>query len=188
MTESLQHPTRRNPVWMTLQYILRITTLFMFRLRVRGKHNIPKHGGGLVLINHQSFLDPLFLGTLGRPYSFLARDTLFPIPFVGWVLRNTYVMPINRDAASTTSIRQALKRMEDGFTVGIFPEGTRSEKGDVREFKPGFISFIRRSKLPVYPIGIAGAHLAMPRRKGLRCRPVRIVIGEPLCPEKLAEL
>jgi 1-acyl-sn-glycerol-3-phosphate acyltransferase len=173
---------------MTLQYLLRVMTIFVFRLRVRGKNNIPKLGGGLLLINHQSFLDPVLLGTFGRPFSYLARDTLFPVPLVGWVLRNTYVIPINRDAASTITIREALKRMEAGFTVGIFPEGTRSQDGSVREFKPGFISLIRRSKLPVYPVGIAGAHLAMARNKGLKWRPIRIVVGKALCPQKLIEL
>jgi 1-acyl-sn-glycerol-3-phosphate acyltransferase len=188
MIETLPHPTRRNVVWITLQYLLRVTMIFSFRLRVRGRNHIPKQGGGLVLTNHQSFLDPLILGTLGRPFSFLARDTLFPIPVIGWVLRNTYVIPINRAAASTTSIRLALQRMKHGFTVGMFPEGTRSADGDVKEFKPGFVSFIRRSKLPVYPVGIAGAHLAMPRSQGVKFRPVRVVIGAPLDPEKLRGL
>ena len=188
MTDTLPHPTRRNAVWLTLQFIVRVASAFWFGLRYHGRQNIPKDGGGLLLINHQSFLDPAFIGAQGRPVSYLARDTLFPIPLIGWVLRNCYVMPINRDAASTATIRQALQRMEHGFTVGIFPEGTRSDEGDVLEFKPGFISFIRRSKLPVFPVGIAGAHLAMRRGKGLKFRPVRIVIGKALCPEKLAEL
>lgn len=186
----LPHATRRNLVWSTFQFAMRLVFLFWLRYQCRGLKNVPRSGGGLVLVNHQSFLDPLLVGVpLQRPVSYLARDTLFPIPFVGWVLRSTYVMPINRDAASTASIREALKRMEHGFLVGIFPEGTRSAAGEVGEFKPGFVSLIRRVNLPVYPVGIAGAHEAMPRG-GLKFLPrqVRIVFGEPLKREDLDRL
>ncbi len=185
------HPTRRNAAWLTFQFCLRLVFSVWLRYRARGIERVAASGGGLVLINHQSFLDPLLVGVpLQRPVSYLARDSLFPIPFVGWVLRNTYVMPINRDAASTGTIRQAIRRIDAGFLVGLFPEGTRCANGEVGEFKPGFISLIRRIKLPVYPVGIAGAHEAMPRRGLLRLCPrkVHIVFGEPLCPNRLKEL
>lgn len=186
----LPHPTNRNIVWLTIQYSLRLVFTFWLRYQCRGLENMPRSGGGLVLVNHQSFLDPLLVGLpLQRPVSFLARDSLFPVPFVGWVLRSTYVMPINRDAASTASIRHALKRMEHGFLVGIFPEGTRSATGEVGEFKPGFVSLIRRTSLPIYPVGIAGAHEAMPRgRLRLLPRTVRVVFGEPLSREQILKL
>ncbi len=186
----LPHPTRRNVVWLTIQFTLRLVFAVWLRYRARAIENLPAEGGGLVLVNHQSFLDPMLVGLpLRRPVSYLARDTLFRVPVIGWIIRNTYVMPINRDAASTASIRNALKRMEHGFLVGLFPEGTRSDDGKVGEFKPGFISLIRRAKVPVYPVGIAGAHGALPRA-GFRLfpPPVRVVFGEPLCDDRLAEL
>lgn len=160
------------------------------KYQARGLENLPKSGGGLVLVNHQSFLDPTLVGLpLQRPVSYLARDSLFRVPVIGWVLRNTYVMAINRDAASTASIRMALKRMNDGFLVGLFPEGTRSADGKVGDFKPGFISLIRRAQVPVYPVGIAGAYEAMPRG-GLRlwAQRVRVVYGEPLSVDEVTRL
>ena len=184
------HPTRRNFVWLTLQCMMKIVFMFWLRFRARGLENVPKTGGGLVLVNHQSFLDPPLVGlALQRPVSYLARDSLFRVPVIGWILRKTYVMAINRDAASTASIRTALQRMNDGFLVGLFPEGTRSFDGKVGEFKPGFISLVRRAKVPVYPVGIAGAHEAMPRG-GIRMWPqkVRVVYGEPLCAEEVSRL
>lgn len=189
-TDSSPHPTRRNIVWLSLQYSMRLVFMLWLRYQARGLENLPGTGGGLVLVNHQSFLDPMLVGLpLQRPVSYLARDSLFRVPVIGWILRNTYVMAINRDAASTASIRTALQRMNDGFLVGLFPEGTRSFDGKVGEFKPGFISLIRRAKVPVYPVGIAGAHEAMPRG-GIRLWPqrVRVVYGPPLCAEKVARL
>jgi 1-acyl-sn-glycerol-3-phosphate acyltransferase len=144
-------------------------------------------GGGLVLINHQSSLDPLLAGVaLQRPISFVARDTLFPVPFIGWVLKNTYVLPINREAASSRLIKAMVRRMNHGFLVGMFPEGTRTKDGEVGPFKPGFIAMIRRCNVPIYPVGIAGAMEAMPRGVLIpRFRKVRVVYGEPFSPEEI---
>jgi len=188
--DSSPHPTRRNIVWLTLQFMMRLVYMLWLRFQARGLENVPKTGGGLVLVNHQSFLDPTLVGVpLQRPVSYLARDSLFRVPVIGWVLRNTYVMAINRDAPGTASIRTATQRMNDGFLVGLFPEGTRSLDGHVGEFKPGFISLIRRAKVPVYPVGIAGAHEAMPRG-GVRLwsQKVRVVYGKPLCTGEVARL
>ncbi|WP_166831943.1 lysophospholipid acyltransferase family protein [Thalassoroseus pseudoceratinae] len=187
--EATPHPTRRNLYWLTIQFILRMFFTLRFRYRARGLENIPDSGGGLVLSNHQSSLDPLLIGLpLSRPVSFLARDTLFPIPVMGHILRKTYVMPINRDAASTATIRTAVGRMKHGFLVGIFPEGTRSRDGKIGKIKPGFIALARRSGLPVFPVGIAGANGCMPSgsiwpRQGH----IHVVFGEPLSQDDLAD-
>ncbi len=138
-----------------------------------------------MILNHQSALDPLLAGVaLKRPISFVARDSLFPLPFVGWVLRNTYVMPINRKNASTKLIKAMVRRMQHGFLAGMFPEGTRSNDEKIGDFKPGFIAMIRRCDVPIYPVGIAGANDSMPRGVMFpRFRRVRVVFGEPLSPE-----
>lgn len=184
----LLHPTRRNWVWASAQFLLRLVFTAWLRYRARGVEKIPASGGGLILANHQSFLDPFLVGLpLSRPVSYLARDSLFRVPVVGWILRKTYVIPINREAATTTSIKAAVERMRHGFLVGIFPEGTRSGDGTVGPFKPGFVALVRRGKVPVYPVGVAGAHEAMPRgRFLLRPRRVTVVFGDPLTPDEIA--
>jgi 1-acyl-sn-glycerol-3-phosphate acyltransferase len=168
--------------------LARVVFGIWFRLRTRGLEHIPASGGGLLVMNHQSYLDPLVVGTpMSRTVSFLARDSLFRVPIVGWMLRHTYVVPINREAAGTSSIKQSVRYLEHGFLVGIFPEGTRSRDGKVQEFKPGFVTLVRRSGAPVYPVGVAGTHEAMPRGAWfVRPRAVRIVYGEPISPEELA--
>lgn len=187
---TLPHPTRRNIVWLSFQWMFRLIFTVWTRYRVRGLEHIPAEGGGLVLVNHQSFLDPLMVGLpLSRPISFVARDNLFRVPVIGWILRKTYVMPINREAASTTSIREAVGRIRHGFLVGIFPEGTRSDTEEVGPFKPGFLALLRRSNRPVYPVGVAGGNEVMPRGS-LRFRPRRVcvVFGTPLETDELERL
>jgi 1-acyl-sn-glycerol-3-phosphate acyltransferase len=186
---TLPPPKDRNLVWRTIQFILQNVFCFWLGYRSRGYHYLDEAGGGLVLANHQSFLDPLLIGLpLQRPISYLARDTLFRVPVIGWILRNTYVMPINRESAAIAILRESLRRMEHGYLVGMFPEGTRTETGDVGEFKPGFVALVRRAKCPVYPVGIAGGFQAM-GRKSLFLKPVRVrvVVGEPITVEQLEQ-
>ncbi|MFV0444052.1 MAG: lysophospholipid acyltransferase family protein [Planctomycetaceae bacterium] len=185
----LADPIQPNWVWRFIRLVLRNVFGFWLQYRARGLEQLPERGA-LLLINHQSFLDPMLVGLpLQRPVSYLARDTLFPIPLIGWVLRNAYVMPIRRDAATTESLRESIRRVDHGFYVGVFPEGTRSRDGEIGPFKPGFVALLRRCQAPLIPVGIAGAHEAMPRGKILlRPRPVRVVFGAAIPHAVLAPL
>jgi 1-acyl-sn-glycerol-3-phosphate acyltransferase len=89
-------------------------------------------------------------------------------------------MPLARDTGGAAGIRETLRRLEEGFLVGIFPEGTRSADGTLGPFKPGFAALVRRTELPIYPVGIAGAYRAL-GRGSLVLKPHRvcIVFGEP---------
>ncbi len=183
-------PVRRNWVWFISQVLVGIFFTFWLRYRARGVERVATAGGGLLLANHSSFLDSLLVGLpLRRPVSFLARDSLFRVPVVGWMLRHTYVMPLSRDTGGAAGIRETLRRLEEGFLVGIFPEGTRSPDGRLGTFKPGFAALVRRTDLPIYPVGIAGANRAL-GRGSLFLRPgrVRVVFGEPLARETIAVL
>jgi 1-acyl-sn-glycerol-3-phosphate acyltransferase len=188
--EALPDPLSRNVVWRTIQFALQNVFCFWLGYRARGLERLPAQGGALLLINHQSYLDPLLVGlALRRPVSYLARDSLFRVPVIGWILRRTYVMPINREAASTSSLREAIRRLQHGFYVGIFPEGTRTTTGGVGELKPGFLALLRRANVPVHPVGIAGAFEAFPRGSWfLRPARVCVVFGEALTADELAAI
>ena len=152
------------------------------RLEIRGAENIRNDRGGLLLINHQSFLDPLLVAVLiSRPVSYLARDSLFRVPLLGWLMRNTHVIPISRESVRGGSIRTAIDRLEEGYLVGIYPEGTRSSGETVQKFRPGFLALARRTTQPIYPVAIAGSDRALPKGAWLirPCR-IRVVFGEPL--------
>lgn len=185
----LAAPLSPNIHWRFYRFLLRLIFYTWLRYRARGFERLPSQGGALLLINHQSYLDPFLTGLpIERPVSYLARDSLFRIPVIRWILRHTYVMPINREAASTASLREAIRRLEHGFYVGIFPEGTRTSTGEIGPLKPGFLALMRRAKVPVYPVGIAGAFQALPRGSCfLRPVKVRVVFGEALSPDELAQ-
>ncbi|SFJ37344.1 lysophospholipid acyltransferase family protein [Planctomicrobium piriforme] len=182
-------PRSRNWVWYGFQLLLQNLFVFCFRYRVAGLEKLPD-GGALLLINHQSFVDPLVAAVaMQRPVSYLARHNLFQIPILGWILRHTYVMPIRRGSAGTESIRLAVERLQQGYYVGLFPEGTRSRDGKLQEIKPGFMAIVKRAKVPVIPVGVAGAIRAFPRG-AMIVRPytVRVVIGDPISVEEAEQL
>lgn len=182
-------PERRNWIWFSCQVGLRLIFALWLRYRSRGHDKISHRGGMLLIINHQSFLDPLLVGLpLRRPVSYVARENLFRVPVIGWILRHTYVLPINRDAAGASVLREMITRLKTGFWVGIFPEGTRSDDGKLGEIKPGFLALLRRAGVPVCPVGIAGADRALGRNHKLpHFSTVRVVFGEPIPAEQVVE-
>ena len=189
-TAARESPERPNRLWRSLRALARLVFPVWFGLKVRGVEKIPLHGAALLVINHQSFLDGMVVGApLARPISFLARDSLFRVPIVGWILSNSYAMPVNREAASSSSLRMAADRLKRGFLVAIFPEGTRSHDGQIGPLKPGFIALIRRADVPVIPVGVAGTRAALPRNAWFaRLKPCRVVFGDPIPHEILAKL
>lgn len=182
-------PHRRNFAWLMIHFLVYLPMRLWCRTHVIGRENLDSSRGGLLLVNHQSYLDPLFVSVrLTRPVSFLARDSLFRVPFIGWVLRNTFVIPISRTAFRGGSIREALNRLDSGFLVGIYPEGTRSV-GSPKEFRPGFLSLARRTDVPIYPVAIVGADKVMPKGAWfIRPGRVTIVYGERLTDEEAEQL
>jgi 1-acyl-sn-glycerol-3-phosphate acyltransferase len=187
--EHLPSPRRRGPLWIVLQIMLRVLCTLWLGYRARGVDKIPATGGGLFLINHQSFLDPILVALpLSRTVSFLARDSLYRIPVLRWLIRRFLTIPISRNTASSAAMRETVRRMQHGFLVAVFPEGTRSNDGSVGEFKSGFVAIVRRCTLPVYPVGIAGANEALPRGSWfVKPTRVRVVFGDPLTPEEIEQ-
>ena len=177
-------PPPQNWVWHSLRALSKATVAPFLNYRAAGLGHLDPHRGGLVVANHQSFFDAVLLSLpLDRSLTLLARDTLFPLPVVGSLLRGLGSIPLSRDSAGTASMRQILDQMGRGYLCGLFPEGTRTPDGTIRDLKPGFVTLIRRSDVPVYPVGIAGAFESWPRSaKFPRPGRVRVVFGEPFRP------
>ena len=136
--------------WNTGRLISRILGILCFRLHVAGQTNIPKAGGALLVANHQSFLDPWLLGIApSRQVHYMARDTLFKGGFLHYLMELWNTFPVRRGAADLGAIRTAVERLDKGFVVNIFPEGTRSEDGSVGTIAPGFSLILNRAKTDV---------------------------------------
>jgi len=171
-----------------LKYLLQMVAVFGYGLRVIGRENWPQTGGGLICANHQSMFDPPLVGlTCQRRMNYLARDTLFPVPVLGSLIRFLDAIPIDREGVGLSGIKETLRRLKAGELVLIFPEGTRTSDGEVKPLKPGFISLARRGNVPLVPVGLDGAFQAWPRTsKFPRLRRLAVVIGKPIHPDQIA--
>jgi 1-acyl-sn-glycerol-3-phosphate acyltransferase len=153
-----------------------------FRLQGRGGEHVPSTGPVLLVANHSSVLDPpLVGGVTPRPVSFLAKAELFGIPGLGWLIRRLNARPVRREGADPGALRTALKVLQDGGVLLVFPEGTRGEEGVLRPPKAGAGMLAVLSGAAVVPVYIAGSGRAWPR--GQRWpRPARVTVtfGPPL--------
>jgi 1-acyl-sn-glycerol-3-phosphate acyltransferase len=132
--------------------------------------------------NHQSFLDPVAVGIgVSRQVHYMARRTLFEAPGFGRLIRALKAFPVERGSGDLRAIRGAVSILSGGGALLLFPEGTRSPDGSVREFKPGFALVAARARVPVVPVAVDGTFEAWPRARWLpRAGPVRVAYGEPL--------
>ncbi|QDU78334.1 1-acyl-sn-glycerol-3-phosphate acyltransferase [Polystyrenella longa] len=174
-------------MWGFLHVVCTLFCTVWFRLRGYHQEKLPAKGGAILMMNHQSFLDPVLVGTvIRRTISFVARDSLFKAPIIGFILKRVYTMPIRRESATSSTIREAVRRLKHGFLVGLYPEGTRSPDGLVGTFKPGFLSILKRTDAPIIPVGIAGAYEAMPRSSvWIRPKKICVVFGDPISHEEI---
>jgi 1-acyl-sn-glycerol-3-phosphate acyltransferase len=185
------------PRW-RLARVLRATAgrvaLALFRTRFLGEQNVPSEGGYILAGNHVSYLDPALLWCgAPKPTHFIARDSLFGRPFVGWALPRLWSFPISRATADREAISRATTLLKRGEVVGIFPEGTRQDPNrpldQTGEAHAGVAFMALRAGVPVVPVGIVGTERALPRgAKFPRLTKVTIGYGEPVRPEEFESL
>ncbi len=171
-------------------YAARLTGAVLFQIRVFGRENLPKSGGGLVCANHQSYFDPVLVGlACDRPLNYLARETLFGFPPFRWLIEWYNAIPIDREGMGLSGLKETLTRTRRGELVLIFPEGTRTADGLMQPLKPGFGAIARRGRVPLIPVGIDGAFDAWPRHRKLpRLATIHLHLGPPITTDEIESL
>ncbi len=173
-----------------LRYLLQLMAVLVYRIRVTGRENIPATGGVLLVSNHQSHLDPPFVG-IGCPrhVNFLARQSLFRFAPFRWLITSLGVIPLDHGRRGISGLKESLRRLKRGEMLAIFPEGTRSSDGRIGRFMPGFTALAVRSGAAILPAAIDGAYQAWPRRQTFPGRGrIRVHYGEPILPAEIAVL
>jgi cytidylate kinase len=148
----------------------------MFRLEARDRENVPAAGAVLLVANHSSVLDPPLIGSAtGRQLSFLAKAELFDLPLFGGLIRRLNARPVRREGADPSALRTAMRVLEDGGALLIFPEGTRGDEGIIRSAKTGAGMLAVLSGAAVVPVYIQGSGRAWPRGRKLP-RPAKVTV------------
>ncbi|MGC9323843.1 MAG: 1-acyl-sn-glycerol-3-phosphate acyltransferase [Desulfomonilia bacterium] len=170
-----------------LRRVVRPIVKILFSVDVKGLENIPSHGSAIVLLNHTSFLDSIVFGVFPKRYIwFMAKNSEYRNGFMNWFLRHARSFPVRRYTVDAQAIRNAIRIVQQGHVLGIFPEGERTWDGSLLPFRTGTIRLVLALGIPVIPVGISGAYELMPRwTSSIKRSPVRIRVGSPLIFDKI---
>lgn len=178
----MQRPWIKRVGYRAIRVLARLTAVALFGFRCFGSKNMPPEGPVLVCSNHQSHLDPVLVGLVfPRRLNFVARESLFRLAPLRWLIQFLDAIPIDREGLGLQGIKESIRRLRRGEAVLIFPEGTRTRDGEIAELKPGFCSLARRTQAALLPVAIDGAYQAWPRNaRTIRLARIQVCVGEPI--------
>ncbi|HEX2172943.1 MAG TPA: lysophospholipid acyltransferase family protein [Dehalococcoidia bacterium] len=147
---------------------------------VAGLHHVPKHGPVILVSNHLNNVDPILLAAfLPRPIHFLTKVELTSLPLVGTLARWYGAVPVRRGELDRRAIDRTIELLRAGEVVGVFPEGTRSRSGALKEPKPGLSLLAARSGAPLLPVAVWGSEKARGISIVWEHPRIHVRVGEP---------
>jgi 1-acyl-sn-glycerol-3-phosphate acyltransferase len=165
--------------------IIGFVSRLLWGARIEGVEHLPRTGPFILVANHCSNLDPLMMGwasghQIGRVVHFMAKIEMRSWPIIGWLATQAGVYFVRRGERDRAAQQFSMDALADGRPIAMFPEGTRSRTGHLREGKPGAALIAMRSGAAIVPAGVSGTHRIFPgRSRWPRPTRVRIRIGEP---------
>lgn len=133
---------------------------------IHGKENLNKENKYILMANHSSMFDIMGIMAICPSISWFGRSHLLKIPFFGKVLRIMNYIPMK-----STDLRNAKQMIEhliiktENQTVAIFPEGTRTENGEMNNFRKGFLHVLKASELDILPVSLVGFYEFKPKNR-----------------------
>jgi 1-acyl-sn-glycerol-3-phosphate acyltransferase len=180
---SIERPPHiRSFAWKCCQVFAHIFSTLMFDLKVYGIEHVPPEGGVLLVSNHQSYLDPVLLAVrLPRPMSYLAKSELFKNPAFAWLIRSLNAFPLKQGKGDKGAIEETIRRLQEGHLLAVFPEGTRTEDGEIRAIQRGVALVVRRAAVPIVPVVLDGSFQSWPKgSKMFHSHPIAVMYGPAL--------
>lgn len=154
--------------WPHYTFIRAVFLPLLFRLcggwRVVGQEHVPPEGPALIAANHVSYLDPpAVAAALPRRTYYFAKQELFEIPLFGWFIRHCYAYPVDREGNDKEAFRHAIRLLQAGELLTIFPEGGRSPDGSLQAGRRGAALIAARAGAPIIPCSVWGTDHVLPR-------------------------
>ena len=136
-----------------------------WRLHISGEIISDPRRPYVVICNHQSLVDIPLISNLPWEMKWVAKEELFKLPIVGWMMRLSGDIPVNRKSprSGAQALIKAHRILEQKCSVMIFPEGTRSLDGRVQQFTDGAFHLAIKAKVPILPLVIEGTRDCIPK-------------------------
>jgi len=164
-----------------------------FEFKVNGIENLPENGPYLLCSNHQSYIDPLLLAStlpwkIFREAFAVGTSDIFGAGFMRWLARQLRVVVLDPDANLVPAMRAGEFGLKHGRVLILYPEGERTNDGNLRIFRRGAAILSIHTRAPVVPIAIEGFYDVWPRHKKLpKFGPLEMTIGKPMIPPPASE-
>ena len=158
-------------------------------LEIVGVENIPKEAC-LFIGNHTSILDiPIIFCAVDRLVGFVSKKEVLKAPVLGTWLERAHCIPLDRDnpREAIKTINTGVELIKKGYSIAIFPEGTRSKDGKVGEFKKGSLKLATKSKAPIVPVAIDRAYRCFEKDKKFKPAKIKIEFGKPIRTDNLTK-
>ncbi len=166
-----------------VKFLVMTAMKIAFNVKIEGKENIPKKTSVIFASNHRSNADPPLIGCgIRGKHAFMAKEELFKNKLFGWLIRKLGAFPVSRGKGDTEVLDTAVERLNNGYNLMIFPEGTRSKDGKVHRGHSGAAVIAARSGKQIIPVGIIFGEKLKFRTK------VTVKYGEPIDPAEFVEI
>ena len=156
-------------------------------LQIHGVENVPMEGPVIIAPNHASLFDPPLVGcTVPRKVTTMGKAELFEkktfgFKILGWIIRRMGSFPVKRGAPDRRALRMAMRVLQKGEALVIFPEGTRTRSGELGPAEPGVALIAHSTKAPVVPMYLQGTVAALsPLQPRFRLIHPAVYFGKPL--------
>ena len=160
-------------VYQLLRLIGKPVIYLLFLPKIIGKKNSRVKGKAIIISNHISMWDPLFIAVVFRRQIFwMGKIELFKNKLARAFFYAVKAFPVRRGEGDLAAIRHAFKILRSGKLFGIFPEGTRIKSNEIQRFEPGTAMIALKNDAPVIPVYIQGQYKSFRRMK--------MIIGEPI--------
>ena len=155
------------------------------RLEVVRNPGVDASRSYIIMSNHQSLFDiPALMLGLGLQFRWVIKKSFVYVPLFGWALWAARHVFIDRSnpKRSLRSMDAAARRLPKGVSIAVFPEGTRSDDGVIRELKSGGFLLAVRNGLPILPVTVNGSWRLLPDKRSMAFHsgPIQLVVGEPI--------
>ena len=171
-------PEERLWLWRMGFPIVRALASLLMPWRIEGAERIPQTGGYILVANHINWKDPPWIEfAVNHAIRYMGKRELFEKPVIGYILRAIGTFPVRRGEADRGALQMALNVLTAGQPLGFFPEGHRSESGQLIRARPGIAYVAQHSSAPIVPFAVMGTRRA--RIGAFWRRDVLFRVGEP---------